>query len=142
MTLKIFMGLLLTLGIVSQAAAQTKYFGIKEDTTRTRTIIYFGPAQTELDVISGKDIDEALDDFAYYISRTDTTMRRLGIKTEYNTADVIEVPYGETQQIIVNRRVQSFGYIFTNGKKKPLIIDYVLTDLDLIELAKDYFGIK
>lgn len=142
MVLKIFIGLPLALGLVSPAVSQNKYIDIKEDTSRTRTIIYFGPTQSELDIVNGKDIDEALDDFTYYISRTDSTMKKLGIKTEYNTADFIQVPYGESQRIVVNRRVQPFGYIFTDGKKKPLVIDYVLTDLDLIETAKDYFGIK
>jgi hypothetical protein len=134
--------LVITAGIVAPAAGQARYFGIKEDTTRTRTIIYFSPVQSDLDVAYGKDLDEALDDFAYYISRADSTMKKLGIKTVYNTSTVIEVPYGEAQRITVDRRVQSFGYIFTDGKKRPLVIDYVLTDLDLIETAKDYFGIK
>ncbi len=142
MALRIVVLMAVVIHILSFASAQRKADDKSKDAAHGRTIIYFGPAQSDLDAASGKDLGEALDDFSYYISRTDSTLKRLGIKTEYNTAELIEVKYGDRQKLVVDRRAQPFGYIFFDGKKKPLVIDYVLTDLDLLETAKDFFDIK
>ena len=142
MVVRIAVAMVLVIHILSLASAQRKTGDQNKGAEHTRTIIYFGPAQSELDAASGKDFSEALDDFSYYISRADSTFKRLGITTEYNTAELIEVKYGDRQKVIVNRRAQPFGYVFFDGKKKPLVIDYVLTDLDLLDTAKDYFDIK
>lgn len=142
MAAKILLTLVFLAGLPLPGTAQNRNGGASGDTSHARTIVYFGPAQSELDVLSGKDLGEAFDDFSIYISRADSTLRRLGIGTEYNASPVIIVPYGEGQQIVVDRKIQPFGYIFIDGKKRPLVIDYVLTDLDLIETAKDFFGLK
>jgi hypothetical protein len=142
MAVRLFVSMVLAILSLSPLNAQGKSAERNKDVEHVRRIVYFGPAQSELDVVSGREPGEALDDFAYYISRADTTVRRLGITTEYNASAVIEVPYGEQQRVIIDRRIQSFGYIFIDGKRKPLVIDYVLTDLDLIDTAKDFFGLK
>ncbi len=134
--------ILIAMSVPSLLEAQDGSATQRKSTEFSRKIIYFGPAQSALDVVNGKDLDESLDDFAYYISRADTTLKRLGITTEYNASIVIEVPYGENHKALVDRRIQAFGYIFFDGKRKPLVIDYVLTDLDLIDTAKDFFGIQ
>jgi hypothetical protein len=43
-------------------------------------------------------------------------------------------------QVIVNRDSVDFGTILYDGKKKPLVLKYVMTDDELKEKIADYFN--
>jgi hypothetical protein len=99
-------------------------------------VYFFGPSGSELD--SAKDdYMEAYSDFAYYTGRVVPFVRKMGIEPEYYSQKIIVIEY--TQQVIVNRDSVDFGTILYDGKKKPLVLKYVLTDDELKENIADYF---
>jgi hypothetical protein len=61
----------------------------------------------------------------------------MGIEPEYYSQKIIVIEY--TQQVIVNRDSVDFGTILYDGKKKPLVLEYVLTDDELKENIAGYF---
>jgi hypothetical protein len=99
-------------------------------------VYFFGPSGSELD--SAKDdYMEAYSDFAYYTGRVVPFARKMGIEPEYYSQKIIVIEY--TQQVIVNRDSVDFGTILYDGKKKPLVLEYVLTDDELKENIAGYF---
>jgi hypothetical protein len=90
-----------------------------------RGVYFFGPSGSELD--SAKDdYMEAYSDFAYYTGRVVPFVRKMGIEPEYYSQKIIVIEY--IPQVIVNRDSVDFGTILYDGKKKPLVLKYVLTD--------------
>jgi hypothetical protein len=104
-------------------------------------VFIFGPSLAEADSLNS-DESEALDDFSLYSSKIASFVRAEGIKCEYVSARQIRVQYSTVKVFIVNRDSIEFGTILTDGVKKPLLLKYVLTDIDLEEKCKEYFHIK
>jgi hypothetical protein len=101
-----------------------------------RGVYFFGPSGSELD--SAKDdYMEAYSDFAYYTGRVVPFVRKMGIEPEYYSQKIIVIEY--IPQVIVNRDSVDFGTILYDGKKKPLVLKYVLTDEELKGNIVDYF---
>ena len=99
-------------------------------------VYFFGPSGSELD--SAKDdYMEVYSDFAYYTGRVVPFVRKMGIEPEYYSQKIIVIEY--TPQVIVNRDSVDFGTILYDGKKKPLVLKYVLTDDELKENIAGYF---
>ena len=64
-------------------------------------------------------------------------IRELGIEPEYFSQKIIIIGY--KREVIVNRDSVDFGVVLYDGKKKPLVLKYVLTDAELKENISDYF---
>ena len=117
---------------------------LQHQTTRVisgKGVFIFGPSLAEADTLSS-DESETLNDFANYSKKIATFVRAEGITCEYVSARQIKVQYATVKVFIVNRDSIEFGTILTDGMKKPLLLKYVLTDIDLKEKCKEYFHIK
>jgi hypothetical protein len=99
-------------------------------------VYFFGPSQSELDSAK-EDYMEAYSDFSYYTGRVVPVVREMGFEPEYFSQKIIVIEY--TTQVIVNRDSVDFGTILYDGKKKPLVLKYVLTDEELKENIFYYF---
>ena len=80
---------------------------------------------------------EAYADFSYYTGRVVPFIRNMGIEPEYFSQKFIVIDY--IPEVIVTRDSVDFGVILYDGKKKPLILKYVLTDEELKENITGYF---
>ncbi len=106
-----------------------------------KVVYFFCPSTTELDTIDENNLD-AIDDFNYYTNRVIPFLKINNIKSEYLTDRKIEIIYDIDSSITVNRDSINFGTIFTDGKNKPKILKYVLTDDVLKKEIKTYFKLK
>jgi hypothetical protein len=104
-------------------------------------VFIFGPSLTEADSLNA-DESEALNDFAHYSSTIASFVRAESIKCEYVSARRIIVQYASVKVFIVNRDSIQYGTILTDGQQKPVLLKYVMTDIELEENCKEYFHIK
>ena len=106
-----------------------------------RGVFLFGPSLSEADSLP-TDEAEALSDFSNYSSQIAIFSKNHGITSEYVSARKIEIRYGAMRRRIVDRDSVQFGTIFTDGKKEPVVFNYVATNDELKEKAKEFFGLK
>ncbi len=112
------------------------------DTIKDGNAVYFfGPSTAELDTLNENYLD-AIDDFYYYTNRIVQYLKQNNIKLEYLAARNITIKFDSDSSITINRDSINFGTILTNGKNKPIILKYVLTDDKLKEKIKAYFNLK
>jgi hypothetical protein len=104
-------------------------------------VFIFGPSMSEADTLSS-DESVALNDFALYSDKIASFVRAESITCEYVSARQIKVQYATVKVFIVNRDSIEFGTILTDGNKKPLLLKYILTDIEMEEKCKEYFHIK
>ena len=104
-------------------------------------VFVFGPSLAEVDSLN-YDESEALNNFANYSSKIASFVRTKGINCEYITARQIKVQYSSVKVFIVNRDTVEFGTILADGNKEPLLLKYVLTDIQLEEKCIEYFNLK
>jgi hypothetical protein len=110
-------------------------------TVSGKGVFIFGPSLAEADSLD-YDQSEALSDFANYSSKIAAFVRAQGIPCEYIAARQIKVQYASVKVFIVNRDTVEFGTILTDGNKEPLLLKYVLTDIDMEEKCREYFNLK
>jgi hypothetical protein len=131
--IRIYKIVIIALGLFNFALSQNQQDSLK---IFNKGVYFFGPSQSELD--SAKDdYLEAYSDFSYYTSKVVAFVRGMGIEPEYFSRKIIVIEY--TRQVIVNRDSVDFGTILYDGKKKPLVLKYVLTDEELKENIVNYF---
>ena len=124
---------ILVLGLFNFALSQNQSDSLK---IIKKGVYFFGPSQSELDGAKD-DYLEAYADFSYYTGRVVPFIRELGIEPEYFSQKIIIIGY--KREVIVNRDSVDFGVVLYDGKKKPLVLKYVLTDAELKENISDYF---
>lgn len=107
---------------------------------RRPTIIAFFPPVTRTELDREPDTNEALSDFQYYAGAVREPLQKLGI-------DFREANFGSFQ-VQIGTKVRTFrsgtdriGYFLAAPGKKPQVEHGVMTDADLLAVAKDYFGI-
>jgi hypothetical protein len=106
-----------------------------------REIIFWGPSPAEADSMNDDD-KEAYSDYYYYMSKSSSILKELGIEVKDTTSFQIEINYDNDKSEIYKRKPGSIGYILNDGKQKPEVIRYVMTDIDIISKAKEFFQIK
>ena len=132
--MKLFIfGLIVSLSVISFAQIDT----VKNE----KTVYFFGPSIAEQDTLNENNLD-VIDDFFYYTNRIVPFLEQNNIKSEYLTDRNILIKYNVDSSITVNRDSIDFGTILTDGKNKPKILKYVLTDDVLEEKIKTYFNLK
>lgn len=99
------------------------------------TIIAFCPPTTQL---GGTDASEALSDFQFYAERIKLPLNKAGIGFQVVRAPSFRIRIGS--EITVFRPKTEVGYYLIAPGKKPLIEYGVMTDSDLLLVAKQYFG--
>ena len=102
------------------------------------TVVAFFPPVTSAELNADPDTNEALSDFQLYATRVRKLLNDAGI-------DFKEI-YAKSFQVQRGTRITSFrpgkvdvGYYFVAPSKEPHIEYGVLTDADLLQIAKEYF---
>ena len=101
------------------------------------TIIAFCPPTTKAGVTDA-DASEALSDFQFYAERIKQPLNKAGIGFQILYARSFRIRLGS--ETIVFRPKTDIGYYLIAPGKKPLIEYGVMTDSDLLLVAKRYFG--
>ena len=103
------------------------------------TIVAFFPPVSKTELEKEPDTNEALADFQVYATRVRERLKKSGI--EFHEL------YAHSFQIRVRNAVTAFrprkeqiGYYLVALGKKPRIEYGVMTDVDLLEIAHEYFG--
>jgi hypothetical protein len=101
------------------------------------TIVAFFPSasQTRSD---DADSNEALSDFEFYADRVKEPLNRLGIEFTEQFGRSFRIRSG-SQSRLFTPKADRCGYYFIAHDKKPRIEYGVMTDVDLLALAKQYF---
>jgi len=102
------------------------------------TIVAFFPV-TKAELQKDADANEALADFQFYARQVREPLKRTGIEFSEVYADSFRVRIG--QEVTVFRPTEgNVGYYLIVPGKKPRIEYGVMTNTDLLQVAKDYFG--
>jgi hypothetical protein len=108
---------------------------------RRPTVIAFFPPVTEKELKGDPDTNEALADFQEYTSRVRAPLMKLGV----NFKEV----YASSFRVTVSGKTSTFrpgavgvGYYFVAPGNKPRVEYGVNTDIGIISVAKEYFGIS
>jgi hypothetical protein len=103
------------------------------------TVIAFFPTVSKTDR-KHSDEDEALSDFQLYTASARQSLQQAGVG--------LEVVYSRSFEVVLDSESTTFkpakgapGYYFAMPGKKPRIDYGVMTDADLLRIAKEYFGI-
>ena len=104
------------------------------------TIIAFFPPGSKSDLEKDPDLNETLADFQVYANRVREPLKKSGIG--------FRELYTRSFQTRLGKKVTTFrplkdevGYYLVAPGKKPRIERGVLTDQDLLDIARDYFGL-
>lgn len=104
------------------------------------TVIAFSPHVTDAEMDKDADLNEALADFQLYAHQAREPLRKLGIHFEELYVKQFRVRDGKKVVLFRPQKVD-VGYYFVAPGKKPRIEYGVMTDADMLEIARKYFGI-
>jgi hypothetical protein len=108
---------------------------------RKPTIVAFFVPVTESEIANDADANEALSDFQYYVGSVRDTLLNAGI--EFHEADALSFKIRSGKKLRVFRTGKiGVGYYFIAPGKPPHIQEGVMTDQDLVEEARKYFGLS
>jgi hypothetical protein len=104
-----------------------------------RTVVAFFPPVTDIELQKNADTNEALADFQAYAARVREPLKKAGI-------DFHEL-YAHSFRLRIGKIVTTFspanvdvGYYFVVPGKAPRIEYGVMTEVDLLHVADEYFG--
>ena len=106
---------------------------------RRPTIVAFFPPAKQAELATDADTNEALADFQVYATRVREPLRKLGVDFHEVYAKSFKVRIGTTTTTFRPRKI-TVGYYFVALGKKPRVEYGVITDSDILEIAKQYFG--
>jgi hypothetical protein len=109
-------------------------------TIRRPTIVAFFPPVTEADLAKDPDTNEALADFQLYASRVRKALHDQGIEFQEIYALSFRVRRGTRTATFRPGKVK-VGYYFVAPGKEPHVEYGVMTDTDLLQVAKGYFAL-
>ncbi len=103
------------------------------------TVIAFFHPVTKAALNKDANLNEALSDFQYHLRKAKPRLKEFGITVHeiYSTSFKIRLPSSTTTFTAKDIHV---GYYFILPGNKPMIRYGVLTDIDLLHFAEDYFG--
>jgi len=107
------------------------------DVRRATVIAFFAVTQSELSKDS--DTNEALDDFQFYATKVKQPLEKAGVDFREVYVHAFRVRLGKTVTTFRPVKVD-VGYYFVAPGKKPRIEYGVMTDVDLLQVANEYFG--
>ena len=130
---------ILFLCLVSTSGAAAQYLSTRIITGEG--VYIFGPSLAEADNVSVDQV-EALNDFTYYSGRIASFVRARGLTCEYVSARTIKIRFASKRFFTVYRDSVEFGTILADGRNKPRLYKYVVTDDELAKECKEYFNLK
>lgn len=102
-------------------------------------VAFFGPVKQEK-LEKNPDTNEALVDFQLYANQVHNRLMEAGIEFQVLYGHSFRLRAG--QKLTTFRTARGVGYYLVEPSKKPRIEYGVMTDLDLLKVAKEYFGIS
>jgi hypothetical protein len=102
------------------------------------TVVAFFPPATSAELNADPDTNEALADFQLYATRVRKPLTDAGIDFKEIYAKSFQVQRGTQSRLFRPGKVD-VGYYFVAPGKEPRIEYGVLTDADLLQVAKEYF---
>ncbi|HTQ98302.1 MAG TPA: hypothetical protein VMH89_15930 [Candidatus Acidoferrum sp.] len=102
------------------------------------TVIAFFPPVTEKDLLQDPDTNESLSDFQFYAQRVRTKLHDAGIDFQEIYAAAFIVKCGAKTRNFHPQKAE-VGYYFIAPGKSPHIEYGVMTDADILQIAKEYF---
>jgi hypothetical protein len=106
---------------------------------RRPTILAFFPPMSDADMAKNPDMNEALSDFQLYASQSKEPLAKIGVDFQQVYARSFRVRVGASTTTFRPTKAE-VGYYFIAPGKKPLVKYGVMTDTDLSDLARRYFG--
>lgn len=103
------------------------------------TIVAFFAPTTGKELKNDADIDEALGDFQLYYSQASAPLRKAGIDFPGTDTLTFNLRIGKKLRRYRMRKI-GVGYFFITPGKEPHIEYGVMTDADLLDAARKYFG--
>jgi hypothetical protein len=104
------------------------------------TIAAFFAPVTRSDLDNDPDTNEALSDFQYYAGLVGAPLRKAGIDFREADARSFRIRNGSRLRTFRIGKI-GVGYYFVAPGRKPQIEYGVMTDSDLLDKARKYFGI-
>ena len=125
----------LLVGIAGSTGGQTKpTFDIKRP-----TIVAFFPPVTQSELSKDAGMNEVMSDFQFYAAQVRQPLEKAGIDFKEVYAHRFRVRLGKA--VTTFRPVKAdVGYYFVAPGKKPRIVYGVVTDVGLLQAAREYFG--
>ena len=104
------------------------------------TVIAFFPAVTQDAVDKDSDLNDALDDFQWYVREAREPFAKAGVRLHEVYAQRIVVRIGRTTKTLIPGEPK-VGYYFIAPGREPLVSYGVDRDEGLFDTAREYFGI-
>ena len=105
------------------------------------TIIAFFPPLTEAELEKDPGTNEALSDFQFYASQVASPLKKAGIDFEVASATEFKVNNSGVIHSFRTGKVR-VGYYFVAPGKEPHVEQGVMTDLDILEVAREQFQLR
>jgi hypothetical protein len=102
------------------------------------TVIAFSPPMTDADLEKDPDMNEVLSDFQLYASQAKPRLETAGIDFEVASATEFKVKNGGAIRDFKTGKV-GVGYYFVAPGKEPHVEQGVMTDLDILDVARRQF---
>jgi hypothetical protein len=107
---------------------------------RGPTIIAFFPPVTQAELEKDTSgTNEALDDFQFYAAKVREPLSKSAIAFHEVYAHSFRITIGRRSTVFRPEKVE-VGYYFVVPGKEPRVEYGVMTDADLLQAARDYFG--
>ena len=134
--LVLFVFIINLLPVYLHAASQIPILEVKGPTV----IAFFSPVTID-ELNKDADLNESLSDFQHHLHGAKSTLENSGIKVHeiYAKLFTVKLP---TWTTTFKPKDADVGYYFIMPGKKPKIQYGVMTDIDLLHIASDYFGKK
>ena len=104
------------------------------------TIVAFFPPVTQSELVKEPDTNESLSDFQFYASQVREPLKKAGVEFKEVYARSFRLRLRQTVTTFRPAKVE-VGYYFITPGKKPRIEYGVMTDVDLLQIANEYFGL-
>jgi hypothetical protein len=105
------------------------------------TIVAFFPSVTAKDLDSDANTNEALSDFQFYNGEVRNSLHKARIEFREADAPSFRIRCGNTVRTFRTGKI-SVGYYFVAPNKEPHIEYGVMTDVDILDAARKYFGLE
>lgn len=103
------------------------------------TILAFFYPMTQADAESGEGDAEALNDFDFYAEKVQSRLKQAGVDFHEVDARSFRIRTGGRVRTFRTGQV-GIGYYFISPGREPHVERGVMTDLDMLAVARKYFG--
>ncbi len=105
------------------------------------TLIGFFPKVSQGDVDADQDLAEVLSDFQYHLGGAREHLQKKGVSVyELYTSEIRIQEVGAVRTFVPDHGRVDLGFYLVSPGREPLVMYGVMTDVDLLIAAHQYFG--